>query len=106
MRVLILLLGLTLTGHGAMAQAAGDAQQGAGLARDWCSSCHVVGTEAGAHGTDAVPSFVSVARDPAKGPEYVRRVLANPHPPMPAMPLARRSVDDLVAYFRTLVVTR
>jgi len=33
----------------------------------------------------------------------VRRVLANPHPPMPQMPLSRRSVEDLVAYFRTLV---
>lgn len=80
-----------------------DARQGAGLARDWCANCHVVGLEAGGRGTDAVPSFVNIARDPRKGPDYVRRVLANPHPPMPQMPLSRAAVEDLVAYFRTLV---
>jgi mono/diheme cytochrome c family protein len=108
MRCVIVGLAVLLGGVPALAQTAGgasqgDARQGAALARDWCSSCHVVGTEPGARGTDAVPSFVSVARDPAKGPDYVRRVLANPHPPMPQMPLSRRSVEDLVAYFRTLV---
>ena len=35
-----------------------DANQGAALAKEWCSSCHVVGTEAGGRGTDAAPSFV------------------------------------------------
>lgn len=79
-----------------------DARQGAGLARDWCASCHVVGMEPGARGTDAVPSFVSVARDPNKGPDYARRVLAGPHPPMPPMPLSRGALDDLVAYFKVL----
>jgi cytochrome c len=63
-----------------------------------------VGTEAGARGTDAVPSFASVARNPDKGPDYVRRVLANPHPSMPRMPLSRQAVEDIVAYFRTLAV--
>lgn len=107
MRVMLLLTGILLVTSPAFAQRPnevppGDPRQGAGLARDWCSSCHVAGTEPGGRGTDAVPSFVSVARDPKKGPEYVRRVLSGPHPPMPPMPLSGRSVDDLVAYFRTL----
>lgn len=83
-----------------------DARQGAGLARDWCANCHVVGMEPGARGTDAVASFISVARDPKKGPDYVRRVLAGPHPPMPPMPLSRGAVDDLVAYFQVLAGTK
>lgn len=111
MHVSVLVLGGLLMAAPALAQPRndvppGDARQGAGLARDWCASCHVVGTEPGARGTDAVPSFVSVARDPNKGPEYARRVLSAPHPPMPPMPLSGRAVDDLVAYFRTLVARK
>lgn len=107
MRMVFWLMGGLVLASPALAQRPnevppGDARQGAGLARDWCASCHVVGTEPGARGTDAVPSFASVARDPKKGPEYARRILSAPHPPMPPMPLSGRSVDDLVAYFRTL----
>ncbi len=104
MRVALTLLGLLTLTAAAGAQPAHqpDARQGAGLARDWCASCHVVGMEPGARGTDAVPSFASIARDPKRGPEYARRVLSAPHPPMPPMPLSGRAVDDLVAYFRTL----
>ncbi len=104
MRVTILLMGLLFAASPSMAQPARqpDPRQGAGLARDWCANCHVVGMEPGGHGTDAVPSFVSVARDPAKGPDYVRRVLSGPHPPMPPMPLSNAAVDDLVAYFKVL----
>jgi mono/diheme cytochrome c family protein len=79
-----------------------DARQGAGLARDWCANCHVVGQELGGRGTDAVPSFVSIARDPKKGPDYIRGVLSGPHPPMPPMPLSHAAVEDLVAYFKAL----
>jgi len=102
MRMWLLTVGLLLLSLPAGAEDKGDARQGAGLARDWCANCHVVGSEASTRGTDAVPSLVSVARNPAKGPDYVRRVLANPHPSMPRMPLSQRAVDDIVAYFRTL----
>jgi len=100
MRIVLPMMGLLLLALPAHAE--GDARQGAGFAQDWCASCHVVGKEAATHGTDAVPSFASVARNPAKGPDYVRRVLANPHPSMPRMPLSQRAVEDIVAYFRTL----
>ena len=100
MRIVLPVMGLLLLALPARAE--GDARQGAGLARDWCASCHVVGKDEGGRGTDAVPSFVSVARNPAKGPDYVRRVLANPHPAMPRMPLSGQGVEDIVAYFRTL----
>jgi len=118
MRVVLSLLGFLAVAPVALAQTGAplgapsgaqrvpDPRQGAGLARDWCASCHVIGTEPGGRGTDAVPSFPSIARDPAKGPEYVRRILAGPHPPMPPMPLSRASVDDIVAYFKTLATPR
>ncbi len=109
MRRTILLTGLLLAASPSMAQTSPhqpDPRQGAGLARDWCANCHVVGMEPGGHGTDAVPSFVSIARDPAKGPEYAGRVLSGPHPPMPPMPLSRDAVDDLVAYFKVLAESK
>jgi len=104
--ILVACLSLWLFPPQAQAQQAGDAKQGAGLARDWCASCHVVGTEAGGRGTDSAPSFPRIARDPAKGPDYVRGVLNGPHPPMPFMPLSQAAMNDLVAYFRELAATR
>jgi len=100
--ILTACLSLGLLSPQAWAQQSGDAKQGAGLARDWCASCHVVGTEPGGRGTDSAPSFARIARDPAKGPDYVRGVLNAPHPPMPFMPLSRAAMNDLVAYFREL----
>ena len=73
-----------------------DANQGAALARDWCSSCHVVGTGQAGTGTDAAPSFVSVARDPKRGPDFVRGMLAKPHPPMPPLEISRAAIEDIV----------
>ncbi len=79
-----------------------DANQGAALAKEWCSSCHVVGTEAAGRGTDAAPSFSRIAKDPAKGPDFVRGMLANPHPPMPPLEISRAAIEDIVAYFKVL----
>lgn len=100
----LLLAALLLAAQPALAQGSrvGDPRQGAALAESWCSSCHVVGPGPSARGTDAVPSFPAVARNPAKGPDYVATFLANPHPAMPPMPLSRMAVNDIVAYFRTL----
>ena len=102
-----LLAGAMLLGSQALAQSGaqsgpGDPRQGAALARDWCSSCHVISAQPDARGTDAVPSFPRIARDPAKGPAYVGEYLKSPHPPMPPMPLSRVAITDIVAYFREL----
>ena len=106
-RTAVILMGLTLYANAAAAQQGpGDPRQGAALARDWCTSCHVIGTQPGAQGTDAVPSFPRIARDPAKGPAYVGAFLKNPHPPMPPMPLSHIAIEDLVAYFRELQTAR
>ena len=79
-----------------------DANQGAALAREWCASCHVVGTGQAGTGTDAAPSFSRIAKDPKKGPDFVRGMLANPHPPMPPLEISQAAIGDIVAYFRYL----
>ncbi len=75
---------------------AGDANAGLGLARQWCANCHLV--ERGRGGSDAAPPFTAIAADPDKDPAYLRTWLSTPHTQMPAMPLSRRDIDDLVAY--------
>lgn len=84
---------------GTGAQAA-DAAAGRRLAERWCTACHVVENRSG--GTDAVPTLSSIARDPGRGPDWVRRWLSAPHPPMPDLNLSRNEIDDITAYLQTL----
>jgi mono/diheme cytochrome c family protein len=96
--VLLLSLSFALPGVGAIA--AGDAEEGARIARQWCASCHVIGP--GQRGGDAAPPFVALANDPAKTETYLKNWIGNPHPPMPNFNLSRRAIDDLTAYIGTL----
>lgn len=82
------------------ASAAGDAEEGRRVARQWCSSCHIVGP--GMRGGDAAPPFQALADDPTKTEHYLKTWISNPHPPMPNFNLTRRTVDDLTAYIRSL----
>lgn len=87
-----------LTGA-ALAQPA-DPVAGRRIANRWCTSCHVVDSSKG--GTDAVPTLASIARDPRRGPDWVRQWLTSPHPPMPNLSLSRDEIEDVVAYLRSL----
>lgn len=80
--------------------AAGDANSGLGLARQWCVNCHIIDRSGG--GSDAAPPFTAIAADPDKDSAYLQAWLATPHVQMPAMPLSRRDIDDLVAYITSL----
>jgi mono/diheme cytochrome c family protein len=104
MRLLPILAGMLLLSAHANAQSRRqpDANQGAALSQAWCASCHVVGATKAGRGTDGAPSFVGIARDPAKGPDYVRGILYNPHPPMPPLEIGHDAIEDIVAYFRVL----
>lgn len=99
--LLAALLALPLTAQ-AQQRREPDANQGAALAKEWCSSCHVVGAGQAGTGTDAAPSFVRIAKDPKKGPDFVRGMLANPHPPMPPLEISQAAIEDIVTYFRVL----
>lgn len=81
---------------------AGDPVAGHALARDLCSGCHLV--DAGQRGpvVDGVPAFQTLARDPAIDDRRLEGFIADPHPPMPRVPLTAVEIDSLVAYIRSL----
>ena len=76
----------------------GDPTVGEALAKRWCSQCHLIGDAA--KGTDAAPTFVSIARNPAMTPDHLRAFLGKPHQAMPPIPLSGTEADDLIAYIR------
>lgn len=82
------------------ARAAGDEEAGHALARQWCSSCHIV--EEGGHGPDTAPPFAAIARRHAADRSWVRAWLNSPHPPMPNMNLTRQQIEDVAAYLNSL----
>lgn len=90
-----------LLADGAAAQQ-GDAQRGRALAQTWCASCHIVVGGAARAGDDVAPPFAAIARDPAKGPDYLRPWLSQAHVGMPDFNLSRREMDDLIAYIGSL----
>ncbi len=83
----------------APARAAGDAQAGHQLAKQWCNTCHVI--EPSGAGPDTAPPFPAIARG-RKDRSWVRAWLAAPHPPMPNLSLTRQEIDDVVAYLDSL----
>jgi mono/diheme cytochrome c family protein len=89
---------ITLSG---VAGAQERVEQGHEIARNWCSSCHLV-EPGGASGSDAAPPLPAVAQDPSLSPDRLRSWLADPHPPMPNLSLTRDEVEALVAYIGSL----
>src|SRR5690349_8873703 len=108
-------LGPALAGIGALlagAAIAGTAErQGEALAGEACASCHQV--RPGQARPKAVwdpdqavavpaPSFMAIARDPAKNAVYIRAVLAQPHAPMKEQLLSDSDREALVRYILSL----
>ncbi len=79
---------------------AADPEDGYRLAKQWCTSCHIIGP--GEPGSDAARPFVSIAQDPGFTADGIRAWLADPHPPMPNFNLSRTEVEQIVAYLRSL----
>jgi mono/diheme cytochrome c family protein len=79
---------------------AGDARQGAIIARRWCAACHVVDPDQLSAFADA-PSFSDIALRRTDR-RQLANFLADPHPPMPDMHLSRKEIDDIVTYIRSL----
>lgn len=92
---------LALLCLGIRSAAAADARNGALLAKQWCSACHLV--ERGQKGptTEATP-FPTVARRPGLNAGKLAFFLLDPHPRMPNMQLTRNEAGDLAAYISTL----
>ena len=80
---------------------AADAAHGEQLAKRWCASCHIVASDQ-TRGADNVPTFASIAKQPAFGADKIARFLMDPHPKMPDMQLSRNEASDLGAYIASL----
>ena len=98
--VTALLALIAMTTTGLLAWAGGDRDAGSNLTRRWCSGCHVV--DASGEGTDAAPSFQSIAQDRGEDQTWLRAWLVAPHPQMPDLNLSRDEIDDIVAYLSSL----
>lgn len=93
---------LALLWFSAHSTAAADARNGALLAKQWCSSCHLV--ERGQKGptTEAAP-FADIAKRPGFNGSKLAFFLLDPHPKMPNMQLTRNEAADIAAYIATLM---
>lgn len=83
------------------ARAQGNIEAGYLAAKRWCIECHVIS----ASDTKALvgaPSFHGLAQDTNQSANRIRAAISNPHPPMPNPDLPTRTIDDLVAYIRSL----
>lgn len=83
----------------APAFAAGNAEKGQKLARQWCSSCHSV--EAGqSPQSDKAPPFSEIAA--RHDDKWVKTWLESPHPPMTGITLTHAEIGDLTTYIKSL----
>jgi mono/diheme cytochrome c family protein len=85
----------------AAAQTNGDAAFGLGIARSWCSNCHVIGDKP-AQAADQVPSFPAIAARPTTTAANLHTFLLKPHGQMPNFALTAIQIDDTVAYIMSL----
>jgi mono/diheme cytochrome c family protein len=92
-----------LAASAALAQSEiGDAAQGRRFASQSCSNCHLVDAGQTKPAVDGVPTFISLAGNPAETPERIRGFLAKPHGAMPPISLSRQEIADVVAYIQSL----
>lgn len=82
------------------AMAAG-ADHGGELAKRWCASCHVVGSDQKQASAD-VPPFAAIAQRSDFSAEKLGFFLLEPHPKMPNFPLSRNEAGDIAAYIGSL----
>ncbi len=85
-----------------VAARAQDVDAGAGIARTWCSNCHLVDPRETKSGSDAVPSFAAIARLKSTTAMSLAAFLSSPHAPMPDFRLGRQEIRDVSAYILSL----
>ena len=97
-----LILGLPVWSSGAVgADEARARAEGAAVAQELCSGCHIVAEGQRGPTPDAVPPFSAIANRPGRTIGYLQAFLAEPTPPMPHTPLSKRQVDSVIAYIRS-----
>jgi mono/diheme cytochrome c family protein len=104
MRVLIgVLVALVFDTAPVRAEPPGDPGRGHDLARQLCSSCHLVSPEQRGPVPHGIPSLMAIAVRPGVTEGHLLGVLVSPpRPPMPAPPFSRQQMRDVVAYILSL----
>lgn len=98
MKIPLLALVFVFAATSATAENPAVVAEGQALAERWCTACH---TATATGGSDAVPSFRSIAQRPENDENRLRGFLMAPHPPMPDLSLSNAEVSALVAYIRS-----
>lgn len=79
-----------------------DVDEGKRIATTWCINCHVVDPKGQTTGSDAVPTFRSVARRSSTTEMSLTAFLTTPHSRMPDFRLGRSEIADVTAYILSL----
>ena len=97
-RLLLIVAAFLATGS-ARAQ---DIAAGNRIAQASCSGCHLVNPQKQTKGSDAAPTFVSIARMPSTTAMSLAAFLTTPHANMPNLILNRKEIRDVSAYILNL----
>lgn len=98
----VVFMGMAANSAHVEAQTGGDAVRGASLAGKWCQSCHITDRRGTGSAVDPAPPFPTIASDPKKTRDYLRRWLSTSHPQMPDFNLGGREIEDLVSHIQSL----
>ena len=79
---------------------AANPDNGAALAKRWCTGCHVVSDDQ-VKGTDVAPSFKSIVKRPDFNTDKLAAFLLEPHPKMPNMALSPEEANDIGSFIAT-----
>ena len=96
------MVAVAITSGQVRAQNVGDADAGRRLATGWCSNCHQVDPGARGRGSDAIPSFASIAERSSTTALSIRAFLRTSHRNMPNFNLTETQIDDIGAYILSL----
>jgi len=80
----------------------GSAGSGEAIALEICSDCHVASDRQVRVGVVGLPSFRSLANDPAVTEIWFRTYMRTPHFEMPNYVLTDEQLDDVWAYIHSL----
>jgi len=78
---------------------AADLDRGAQLARQWCSSCHLLSGTTGQSVLQGPPSFREIAG--SRSPDQMRVFLMHPHGSMPPLSLSHIEIDALIGFIES-----
>jgi len=96
---ILLVAACLFAGSAARAQ---NVEAGKHIAQTWCSGCHLIGAEGPKTGSDATPSFSSIAQEKSTTAISLAAFLSTPHPRMPNYVLSRTEMRDVSAYILSL----